>query len=480
MKKQHVISTLLLGTWTALLHAAAPIWTFKPLTPTTVTVSNNSMATVRYTVTNQSARPHTLVMKPMVGVQQVQQAPGDCRPFFTLASKGASCSLNLLISGSQLKQELTGGPVVCQQGSLSQCYQPSAADVLNIKPATVKQYTIGGTITGLNGSVTLVNNQANPLIRTTNGQYTFPQTVAQGAAYNVTVANQPANQECKVTNGVGRVNGSNVSNVNVSCIASTPTTLSVTPRAVIPNNQTASITVTNTGDSTAVNVHAILPTDWERVEQNAAGCRTIAPQGTCTLLFSSSNGYAYVAQGNILVTGDNITSPPTIALAFSYTGYLVFAADGGGYDVIDTEDLALAQQWGGFNTAIGPDAQSTTNGAGNTAAIPHTNDYAAGLCYNSHEGDGAWYLPAICQMGANQPNLCAERVDNIANLQQLGFIALSGNYWSSTESNGSLIPSSRGAWLQRFSPIPYIQEIRGKYELLSVRCARYVPAQAFH
>lgn len=40
-------------------EAGSPVWTFTPLTATTLSVPSDETATVQYTVTNQSSRTHT-------------------------------------------------------------------------------------------------------------------------------------------------------------------------------------------------------------------------------------------------------------------------------------------------------------------------------------------------------------------------------------------------------------------------------------
>lgn len=115
-------------------QAAMPLWTFEPLTPTTVVVPANGTAMVQYQVTNQSSRPHALRMQSIQGITQITTEQGFCSSLFVLQSKN-SCILSLQINGSQLNSPITDGPVVCQQGNLNQCYRPSAANVLNITQA---------------------------------------------------------------------------------------------------------------------------------------------------------------------------------------------------------------------------------------------------------------------------------------------------------------------------------------------------------
>ena len=87
-------------------------------------------------------------------------------------------------------------------------------------PALVAyQFSVGGSVTGLAGTVTLQNNGGDALPVSANGPFTFPTALNNGAAYNVTVLTQPASQVCTVTNGTGTVAGADVTNVAVACSA---------------------------------------------------------------------------------------------------------------------------------------------------------------------------------------------------------------------------------------------------------------------
>ena len=81
-------------------------------------------------------------------------------------------------------------------------------------------YTIGGTISGLTGSVTLQQSGGDNLVRSSNGVFTFATPVAMGAVYDVTVAGQPNGQTCTVSAGSGTVPPANVTDVVVSCVDS--------------------------------------------------------------------------------------------------------------------------------------------------------------------------------------------------------------------------------------------------------------------
>ncbi len=85
--------------------------------------------------------------------------------------------------------------------------------------APAATYTVGGTLSGLTGSVSLANNGGDVRTLTTNGAFSFATALASGAAYSVTVATQPATQTCAVTSGAGTLAGSNVANVTVTCVS---------------------------------------------------------------------------------------------------------------------------------------------------------------------------------------------------------------------------------------------------------------------
>ncbi len=77
-------------------------------------------------------------------------------------------------------------------------------------------YNVGGSVSGLSGSVVLQNNGTDNLTRNADGSFTFATPVTSGSAYSVTVLTQPAGQFCTVSNGSGTASG-NVSNVAVTC-----------------------------------------------------------------------------------------------------------------------------------------------------------------------------------------------------------------------------------------------------------------------
>ena len=76
--------------------------------------------------------------------------------------------------------------------------------------------TIGGTVTGLAGTMVLQDNGGNNLAASAIGAFTFASQVAKGTAYNVTVLTKPVSQTCTVTGGTGTATA-NVTSVAVTC-----------------------------------------------------------------------------------------------------------------------------------------------------------------------------------------------------------------------------------------------------------------------
>jgi 6-phosphogluconolactonase (cycloisomerase 2 family) len=106
---------------------------------------------------------------------------------------------------------------LCGLGLLAGCDK----DVKLPPPPPAPTYTVGGNISGLNGSVTLANNAGDARTVSASGAFTFTTALANGAAYNVSITSQPVNQTCAVTGGTGTIAAANVSAIIVTCTTNT-------------------------------------------------------------------------------------------------------------------------------------------------------------------------------------------------------------------------------------------------------------------
>ncbi|MBM9578744.1 hypothetical protein JWG45_16485 [Leptospira sp. 201903070] len=81
-------------------------------------------------------------------------------------------------------------------------------------------YTIGGSVTGLNGTGLKLRNNGGDEISVSGSTFVFPTSLADGSTYTVTVSSQPNSplQFCSVSFGSGTVAGGNVSSPSISCV----------------------------------------------------------------------------------------------------------------------------------------------------------------------------------------------------------------------------------------------------------------------
>lgn len=86
---------------------------------------------------------------------------------------------------------------------------------------TNPSYTVGGSITGYNGSGMVLQNNGTDSYTVPTGatDFTLPSGLADGSAFNVTVATAPGNppQQCTVTGGTGTINAANAVGVSIAC-----------------------------------------------------------------------------------------------------------------------------------------------------------------------------------------------------------------------------------------------------------------------
>lgn len=493
-------------------QAGVPLWTFTPLTATSISIGSNETATIQYRVTNQSEKSHTLVMTPIAGITPTTTGPTPCETF-TLPTRGSSCILSLQVNGGLLTHSITDGPDVCEQGSKLQCYRPSASNGLNIGIGT-NEYTIGGTVSGLSGTVVLQNNGTDNEIVISDGAFTLSTAIAEGSPYAVTVFTQPQGQTCTVTNGSGTVGTANISNVAVTCVTNATTlTSSVSTLALSVYNPALNtalagkqrqITITNTGSVAATSVtYSLSPTLPSGTTVNS-NCGTIAPSASCVLIITPGSTPS-AAPGNISPTPITLsiagTNTNTLTPTFNILTYgsvyqsgYVYSVDDStsatnsiGGKVVALTNASDSNRWTVNDTDI-VGAASTIDGSQNTDDIMVTSlcadnpgDCAAYQCRTNFIAGGYtdWYLPAICEQGfygMNAGSGCgpadAPTIQNMqSNLVDNGNVgSLSGYYWSSTVY---LPLPTTGAWYQFFTSSGLSgQGSVNKVSMAIVRCSR--------
>src|SRR5579862_4818006 len=110
-------------------------------------------------------------------------------------------------------------PSVCVMvGALTLADCGGSSNSSSSSSATSKNYTVGGTISGLTvGSVVLANGTQTVTVSANASTWTFPNVFDAGSNYAVTIKTQPTQELCAITsNGSGTDTG-NVGNVTVVC-----------------------------------------------------------------------------------------------------------------------------------------------------------------------------------------------------------------------------------------------------------------------
>ncbi len=78
-------------------------------------------------------------------------------------------------------------------------------------------YTVGVTVTGLDGTLVLQNNGGDDLTISADGAFAFATSLEDAAAYDVTILSKSSLQNCAVANGSGAIDGADVTDVAVDC-----------------------------------------------------------------------------------------------------------------------------------------------------------------------------------------------------------------------------------------------------------------------
>ena len=144
----------------------------------------------------------------------------------SIASDGAFVFPERLFGGSSYAVTVASAPTAPRQvcSVVAGTGTIDAADIEDVEVvcAPPVTYTIGGTVSGLVGSgLALRLNDGATLPIASNGAFTFPDTVADGLGYEVSIAALPGApaQSCSVTNGSGTVASADVASVVVTCAA---------------------------------------------------------------------------------------------------------------------------------------------------------------------------------------------------------------------------------------------------------------------
>lgn len=262
-------------------------------------------------------------------------------------------------------------------------------------------FTIGGSVSGLSGTVVLQNNGGDDLSITSDGIFTFAKSV-QGS-FAVSILHQPTTQTCIVASGSGTAS-SNVSGVAVSCTTNTytvggsvsglvrPITLQIDgaeTRSVLQNGEFQFNTPLNSGASYSVSVAAQ------------------APAQSCTVTSGAGSSLSDVTNVSVVCVADlsarflPVVSSPSVDVRGGKSGLLVVASN----DVstqpfwISSSDVRVF----GFALPYEVDSSGKISGGLGTTLFFQTSD-------DSHDGH-IWALDLTGASSLKPRQLSSQKLD---------------------------------------------------------------------
>lgn len=292
-------------------------------------------------------------------------------------------------------------------------------------------YTIGGTVSGLSGTVMLQDNGGDNHSVSTNGNFTFSRSVTDGGSYNVTVLTQPVGQTCTVSAGTGAVSGSNVTNVTVICATNTynvnGNVSGLTGSVVLQNNNGNSLTVSSNGGFTfSAQVASGSPYSVTALTQPAGqSCSIVNGSGTITQanvtnVSVTCSAYTYTIGGTVsglsgsMVLQNNGGDNRTISANGSFT-FPSAIAYGNTYNITMYSQPSgqTCTVTGGSGTATASVTSVAVNCTNTSAALPagyvsqggliwmpasaiqYNYAQATALCAGAINGQTGWSLPTV-------------------------------------------------------------------------------------
>lgn len=204
----------------------------------------------------------------------------------------------------------------------------------------LQRYSVGGTLSGLNGTLLLQNDETNDLEITTDGNFIFTDPVSDGSFYSVTALRHPENQTCTVSNGSGNIHHHNITNVVVTCSGNTST-------------YTVGGTVSGLNGSVT-----LLNSDGQQVQLTSDGsfhfANPLANQSPydVTVLTQPDTQTCVITSGSGTVSGQDVASVAVNCTTNTYT-------IGGTLSGLALGDTVVLQNNGGDNLSLTSDGAFT-------------------------------------------------------------------------------------------------------------------------
>jgi hypothetical protein len=306
----------------------------------------------------------------------------------------------------------------------------------NIFVSSTSAFSVGGTVSGLSGTMVLQNNGGNSQTIRSNGSFTFSTPIAKGSTYSVTVSTQPATQTCTVSNGSGTVGGTNVTNVNITC------TNWYTGIYVETNNSLVTYSPNN-GTTWGYMLSPQGGWEWDHYTFATAATtdgtmyQATGVQGSAATLIYSSDGVTWNQVSNNIPI--NSTNNDWVQSIFA-TGNTVYIGTGNGYVYYTTDQ--------GISWLPNTSPQIPDGGTVNAFVVDTSGNFYAGTnngnIYYSNNYGQSW--TALTNPPTGGGSISSLAIDNSGTLY-----AVTANTTSQPQYNSA--PLTTGTW-QSMSALP--------------------------
>jgi hypothetical protein len=238
-------------------------------------------------------------------------------------------------------------------------------------------YSVGGTISGLTGTVVLQNSGGNNLSRSANGAFAFSTRLPTGSSYAITVLTQPAGQSCQVTSGTGTIGAADVTNVSIVCAATGAANANLSG-LTLSNGTVAPVFAAGQVSYTSIQPFPVTSLQVTPVTESSGATLTV--NGSAVTSGQASQAIALAAGTNtaitIVVTAANGTTTRTYTITVTRQSLSGFAQQAyikaSNPDGIANNTSGAGDQFG-YATALA--------GNGNTLAVgaPYESSNATGI-----------------------------------------------------------------------------------------------------
>ena len=345
-------------------------------TNNTGTVGSSNVSNIASICADKPASSNDTIGGTAVGIVGsglvLQNSNGDN---LSVTANGAFTFAMALMPGSPFSVSVLSPPISPYQDCViaNGTGTAGSADITNVavscKTNPNPAYKIGGTISGVSGTIVLQDNGRDSRPLSADGTFQFTIPIPSGSVYDVTAlsASGQQSQTCQFTNASGIVASSDVTNVTVVCTANVLLPVTVSGLAgsglVLQDNGGDNLLVANNGTATFASPLA----------RGAAYSVTVLTQPT---------GYACsVANGTGVIANAAVTN---VAVSCSQIGGYLYVTNGGGNNI---SGFAIDANTGGLQPLTQIVAAAAQPNAIIAATDMHPSSIASGCALYSPVGN---------------------------------------------------------------------------------------------